>query len=53
MIYLNFGEKAEDYADGKREREESEHEQRSEAPELSMAAGVLFGLTDANADHVC
>jgi hypothetical protein len=48
VIYLNFGEEVS--ASGKRESEESEHEQRSEAPELKMAAGVLFGMTDATSD---
>jgi hypothetical protein len=28
----------------------SKHEQRSEAPELEMAAGVFFGLSDATSD---
>jgi hypothetical protein len=49
VIYLNFGEE-EISASGKRESEESEHEQKSEAPELKMAAGVLFGMTDATSD---
>jgi hypothetical protein len=49
VIYLNFGEE-EVSASGKRENEESEHEQKSEAPELKMAAGVLFGMTDATSD---
>ena len=49
VIYLNFGEEAESEVE-KRESEESEHEQKSEAPELKMAAGVLFGLSDATSD---
>ena len=47
VIYLNFGEEAEASASEKRE---SEREQISEAPELKMAAGVLFGLSDATSD---
>ena len=50
VIYLNFGEEAEGYAGGKGESEESEHEQKSEVPELKMAAGVLIGLSDATSD---
>ena len=50
MIYLNFGEEEEGSAAEKRESEEGEHEQKSEAPELKMAAGVLFGLSDATSD---
>jgi len=48
VLYFNFGEGAEGYGEG--ESEESEHEQKSEAPELKMAAGVLFGLTEATSD---
>ena len=47
VVYLNFGE--EGYGE-KRESEESENEQKSEAPEWKMAAGVLFGLSDAASD---
>jgi hypothetical protein len=47
VIYLNFGEEEESSSAGKSESEESEHEQKSEAPELKMAAGVLFGMSDA------
>jgi hypothetical protein len=50
VIYLNFGEEAEGYAGGKGESEESEHKQKSEAPELKMAAGVLLGLSDVMSD---
>ena len=50
VIYLNFGEEEEGSAAEKRESEEGEHEQKSEAPELKMAAGVLFGLSDATSD---
>ena len=50
VIYLNFGEEEEGYAAEKRESEETEHEQKSEAPELKMAAGILFGLSDATSD---
>lgn len=49
VIYLNFGEE-EGSTGEKRESEESEREQKSEAPELKMAAGVLFGLSDATSD---
>jgi hypothetical protein len=49
VIYLNFGEE-EGSASDIRESEESEHEQKSEAPELKMAAGILFGLSDATSD---
>jgi len=48
VIYLNFGE--EGYGAERSEAEESEHEQRSGALELNMAAGVLFGLSDATSD---
>jgi len=47
---LNFGEEAEGYATEKRESDEGERERKSEAPELKMAAGVLFGLSDATSD---
>jgi hypothetical protein len=50
VIYLNFGEEAGGTEAEKRESEESEPEQKSEAPELKMAAGVLFGLSDATSD---
>ena len=50
VIYLNFGEEAGGYAGKKRESEESVREQKSETPELKMAAGVLFGLTEATSD---
>jgi hypothetical protein len=50
VIYLNLGQEAEGSATGKRENEETEHMQESEAPELKMAAGVLFGLSDATSD---
>jgi hypothetical protein len=49
VVYLNFGEEASSSAE-KRENDESEHEQESEAPEIKMAAGVLFGLTDVTSD---
>jgi hypothetical protein len=45
VIYLNFGEEAEKHESG-----ETEQVQKSEAPELKMAAGVLFGLSDATSD---
>ena len=45
VIYLNFGEEEES-----REGEESEREQKPEAPQLEMAAGVLFGLSEATSD---
>jgi hypothetical protein len=32
------------------EIEETEHEQKTEAPEFNLAAGVLFGLTEATSD---
>jgi hypothetical protein len=50
VIYLNFGEGAEGYSGGKRGSEESEQEQKSEALELKIAAGVLFGLSEAASD---
>jgi len=50
VIYLNFGQEAESYPADKREREETAYEQKSEAPELKTAAGVLFGLSDATSD---
>jgi len=49
VIYLNFGEE-EGSGSERRESEESEQKQKSEAPELKMAAGVLFGLSDATSD---
>lgn len=50
MIYINFGEEAEGSAAKKHESEETEHKQETEAPELKMAAGVLFGVTDVTSD---
>ncbi len=50
VIYLNFGEEEEGYAAEKRESNEGEREQKSEALELKLAAGVLFGLSDATSD---
>jgi hypothetical protein len=50
VIYLNFGEEAEGFETEKRESEETEHEQRFEAPEFNVAAGVLLGLTDVTSD---
>lgn len=50
VIYLNFGEEANTSAAEKHENEETEHEQESEARELKLAAGVLFGLTDVTPD---
>jgi hypothetical protein len=50
VIYLNFGEEGAGSAAEKHENGETEREQKSEALELKMAAGVLFGLTDATSD---
>ena len=50
VIYLNLGRDQEGSAAVRRENKESEREQQSEAPELKMAAGVLFGLTEATSD---
>jgi hypothetical protein len=50
VIYLNFGEEAEGIEAEKRESEETQHEQRFEAPEFNVAAGVLLGLTDVTSD---
>jgi hypothetical protein len=50
VIYLNFGEEAEGSEAETREREETAHEQRFEAPEFNVAAGVLLGLTDVTSD---
>ena len=50
VIYLDFGEEEGGSPAEKHESQESEHEQKSEAPELQMAAGVLFGLSDAASD---
>jgi len=50
VIYLNFGQEAEDAEIGKHEHEETEYVQRAEAPELKLAGGVLFGLSDATSD---
>jgi hypothetical protein len=50
VIYLNFGEEEAGSAAEKHEGDETTHVQRSEAPELKMAAGVLFGMTDATSD---
>jgi len=46
VLYINFGEVQSSDA----EREETEHEQKTEAPEFNVAAGVLFGLTDITSD---
>jgi hypothetical protein len=50
VIYLNFGEEEQNSSAEKLESEESGHEQESEAPELKMAAGVLFGMSEATSD---
>jgi hypothetical protein len=50
VIYLNFGQEAEGAAMGNHEYEETEHEQEAEAPELKLAGGVLFGLSNATSD---
>ena len=50
VIYLDFGEDAKSTDVGRRQSGESEPEQNSEAPKLNMAAGVLFGLTNATSD---
>ena len=49
MIYGKAGE-AEGSTAEKQESEETEHEQKTEAPELKVAAGVLFGLTEVTSD---
>ena len=49
VIYFNFGEE-EGSAAERHESDEGEREQKSAAPELKMAAGVLFGLSDATSD---
>ena len=50
VIYLDFGEDAKSTEVEKRQSGESEPAQNSEAPKLNMAAGVLFGLSDATSD---
>lgn len=50
FVYINFGEEAESSIAEKQESEETEHEQKTEALELKLAAGVLFGLTDVTSD---
>jgi hypothetical protein len=50
VIYLNIGKEEEVSAAQRHESDEGEREQQSEAPELKMAAGVLFGMTDATSD---
>jgi hypothetical protein len=50
VIYLNFGQEAEDAEIGEHEYEETEYVQRAEAPELKLAGGVLFGLSNATSD---
>jgi hypothetical protein len=50
VIYLNFGDEEENPAGEKHENDEGEHEQKSNAPEFKMAAGALFGLSDATSD---
>jgi len=50
VIYLNFGQEDEDAEIGKHEHEETDYVQRPEAPELKLAGGVLFGLSDATSD---
>jgi hypothetical protein len=47
VVYLNFGEEK-NFAGEKQENDEGEHEQKS--GEFKMAAGVLFGLSDATSD---
>jgi hypothetical protein len=49
VIYLNFGDEEAGSAK-KQEGRETPEVQKSEALELKMAAGVLFGLTDATSD---
>jgi hypothetical protein len=49
VIYLNFGKEAGSAA-ANRESDESIQVQRSEAPEVKIAAGVLLGMTDATSD---
>lgn len=50
VIYLDFGEDAKSTEVEKHRSGESEPAQNSEAPKLNMAAGVLFGLSDATSD---
>jgi hypothetical protein len=50
VIYLNFGEEAEGPEAKKPERGETEREQETEAPEINVAAGILFALTDVTSD---
>ena len=50
VIYLNFGEEAEGPEAKKSERGKTEREQETEAPEVNVAAGILFGLTDVTSD---
>jgi hypothetical protein len=50
VLYLNFAEEVDGPGAAKRESEETEHEQRFEAPEFNVAAGVLLGLTDFTSD---
>jgi len=50
VIYLNFGEEEENPAGEKHENDEGEHEQKFNAQEFKLAAGVLFGLSDATSD---
>ena len=50
VIYLNFGEEAEGPEAKKSERGETEREQETEEPEVNVAAGILFGLTDVTPD---
>ena len=50
VIYINFGEETDGSIAEKRESEETEHEQKTEEPELKVAAGILFGLTHVTSD---
>jgi hypothetical protein len=47
VLYINLGEEIQNSG---AEREETEHEQKTEALEFNVAAGVLFGLTEVTSD---
>lgn len=50
VIYLDLGKDAKDAEVERRQSGESEPEHNSEAPKLNIAAGVLFGLSEATSD---
>jgi hypothetical protein len=50
VVYLNFGERAKGSDSDEHQNGGPEDEKESEAPKFEMAAGVLFGLTEATSN---